>query len=346
MAARGENYQGTWWTPEMELKNDPNWKIVDGQLVHPTMKLELRDDIKVGSNLIRAYCLTLPPEDGRKILMSSVTTALKQGLGFGDAFVQWAVDETLRKLWMQSLVPDRTYTVAELAQIFDFASTARFQTSEEAAEYGKRAHRLIEIYLKNGDLRWTEMGQEFFIDLKQEPAEVQKSFAAFLKFWKDNHLRTLASEIYVCDVELGIGGTLDFMPVDNNNDLVMIDWKTSKSTQASALLQTLAYARFAEKMGLGWCKRAYVIRLDKYNAAPHVIPVYTNRTEYLERCRQWGRIVGTWRWHKNAWKKEIAPYDPGPDPVAQGIKLPWTDLAAAQAELARQNEEAMADIPF
>jgi len=204
----------------------------------------------------------------------------------------------------------RPLQMSQLAAILDGSTKARWRTMETAAEYGTRAHELIELWLKNGESFDHERdGELYTIDLTQEPAEVQNCLAAFFKFWKGESLKFLGCEMSVCDVELGVGGTLDVLAETPDNALVLIDWKTSKNVYDKHLLQVAAYARMHEKMGLGKISRAYIVQMNKVTAALKVVPVFENRDEFLDVAKQWGCTVATYHWLKAA-RKKLSKFEP------------------------------------
>jgi len=204
----------------------------------------------------------------------------------------------------------RPLQMSQLAAILDGSTKARWRTMETAAEYGTRSHELIELWLKNGESFDHERdGELYTIDLAQEPPEVQNCLAAFFKFWKGENLKFLGCEMAVCDVELGVGGTLDVLAEAPDSELILIDWKTSKNVYDKHLLQVAAYARMHEKMGLGKISRAYIVQMNKVTAALQVVPVFENRDEFLDVAKQWGCTVATYHWLKAA-RKKLSKFEP------------------------------------
>lgn len=203
--------------------------------------------------------------------------------------------------------------LAELGQMLEAARTARFRTRDIAAELGTRAHELIDLWVKGGGsfVHYRE-GEEYTIDLSQERLEVQYAFAAFMEFWNSQELEFHASELTVCEVKIGVGGTLDALARDKNGKLVLLDWKTSNAVRDKNLLQVVAYARMCEVMTDELPDRAYIVRMDKITAAVQVVPVYETLAEYSELWKAWIRIIKTCRWLKDAGKK-LAKFGPQED---------------------------------
>ena len=123
-------------------------------------------------------------------------------------------------------------------------------------------------------------------------------------------LKPVEIEVWLVCVELGIGGTLDLVARDKNNDLVLIDHKASRAVRDKYLLQVGCYDMLwdAAKAYLPWphynerIKRAYILRLDKATADFEVFPVFRTEAEREALREQCIATVKTYRWLREAGK--------------------------------------------
>ncbi len=225
---------------------------------------------------IKEYIKILIAEAGGKKNWTFSQLATKVGYNFGPA------------------APPENFGWPKMGEICERATKARYRTMEKAAELGTRAHELIERWVSNGGtFEHYYQGELCTTDITQEPYEVQNAFEAFLQFWDAWEFEHHSAETRLFDVTLGTGGTCDAVVRDKQGDLVMLDWKTSTGVYSNHLIQVAAYGRMHEKMGLGKCKRGYVIRFDKETAKVQIVPVWRDHVEYIDVCKQWGRCVAT-----------------------------------------------------
>lgn len=204
----------------------------------------------------------------------------------------------------------------KLGEIAERGVKSRFRTSETAAEYGTRAHELIELWMKGGGtfVHYHE-GEEVTIDLARETEPVRNAVEAFFEFWDSWGLEHKDAEIRLFDVELGIAGTCDAVAIDEQGKLVLLDWKTGSGIYTEAILQAAAYGRMHEKMGLGKIERAYVVRLDKKTARPTIKPAWIDRVEFYNRVQHWGYCVAIANFKDSIQKhlKKLDKFDQLPD---------------------------------
>jgi len=245
--------------------------------------------------------------DGRDVVCARVSDVLRDAIGFGEAMLQWGVGQTIEFL-KDRIHPWESYSPSELNEAWMEAEKARFKTRDEAAEYGTRAHELIELWCHTGTLCFQQDGRWLQIDINKESEPVQRAFAAFRKFWDKEGLESVAIEQWLVDVERGYGGTIDFVAKDKNGHFVLIDWKTSKAFRDKYLLQVGAYDWLWSVAGPGavanWepIRRAYICRIDKVTAEYQLLPVFVDDTEREALRAQWTYTLSTFRWLKNAGK--------------------------------------------
>lgn len=250
---------------------------------------------------------------GKDVICARVTKVLEEGIGFGQAFVDWAVTQTVTAV-QESIKPWQEYSPRQLNEVLEKAKQARFKTAQEAAEYGIRVHELIEMWITYGALTFEQDGTWWKVDLDEEAEPVRNAMRAFLDWWESEGLVPVATEQWLVDIEMGFGGTLDCVCRDKNGLLVMTDWKTSKAIRDKYLLQVAAYdilwdsakhyssnPIFQEKIS-----RAYIVRVDKATAESEIFPVFLDEQERQDVRNQWYATLQTFRWLKDAYKKITA----------------------------------------
>lgn len=265
-------------------------------------------ECEIGGNRFSSYAAVT--KDGKDVICARVTSVLKDAIGFGDNFVDWAVNQTLDFL-REKITAFEEYSPAELQKIFGEAEKARYHTAEEAAEYGTRVHELVEMYTHNGAFQFvSEFGELLEIDIDQEAEPVRNGVKAFLDFWHREGLKPVEIEVWLVCVQMGIGGTLDLVARDKSGDLVLIDHKTSKAVRDKYLLQVgyydmlwdcakhyQAFPHYNERI-----KRAYILRLDKATADFEVFPVFRDEPEREALRAQCLATLQTYRWLRETGK--------------------------------------------
>lgn len=262
---------------------------------------------EVAGNRFDSYAAVT--KDGKDVICARVTKVLEEGIGFGQAFVDWAVTQTVTSL-QEHLKPWTEHSPRQLNEIIETAKQARFKTAQEAAEYGTRVHELIEMWTTHGDLIYEEDGCWYQINLTLEAEPVRNATNAFIKWWQDEGLTPVISEQWLVDIELGFGGTLDHVARAKDGALVMCDWKTSKAIRDKYLLQVAAYdilwdsAKFYSDNPIFQEKiqRAYIVRVDKATAEVEIFPVFRDEMERQAIRNQWYATLQTFRWLKDTYK--------------------------------------------
>jgi hypothetical protein len=194
-----------------------------------------------------------------------------------EALIPWAVGQTLDAC-KEKIVPGKVYQDWELVDIWEWAKDAQFRTKEQAAQYGTRAHQIIEKFLHTAG-EWP--------DVSEEPMPVQNSVALFREWWEQQQFQVTDLEAYVAHTDLGYGGTIDCLARNPAGDLVLLDWKTSKSVYNEMHLQCIAYGGALAKMGLGMPTRADIIRIGKEDGEFEVVTVW--HTLRCATCSEPGR---------------------------------------------------------
>tara|TARA_B100000424_G_scaffold164612_1_gene126319 strand:+ start:852 stop:1619 length:768 start_codon:yes stop_codon:yes gene_type:complete len=117
---------------------------------------------------------------------------------------------------------------------------------------GSIVHKLIEKWLKGEKVT------------KPEDKIVANCFMEFQKFWKKNKLKVVESEKILYS-ERGYCGTLDLVAKDNNNNLMLIDVKTSKGLFLNMVHQVHGYKLAYEEQTGKKINKMYIVRLPKTN---------------------------------------------------------------------------------
>ena len=117
---------------------------------------------------------------------------------------------------------------------------------------GSIVHKLIEKWLKGEKVT------------KPEDKIVSNCFMEFQKFWKKNKLKVVESEKILYS-ERGYCGTLDLVAKDNNNNLMLIDVKTSKGLFLNMVHQVHGYKLAYEEQTGKKINKMYIVRLPKTN---------------------------------------------------------------------------------
>lgn len=256
----------SYWKPEFGLRQADLAEVV---MVEQTMTKDGRT-IKFDKYKARM-------QDGKEYWLQRVSNVIAQ-MDKSEMLIPWAVNVTLEQI-RQDIKPDEAYSQIRLEQILQFAKDARWRTQQDAAEVGTRAHAIIEHWIKNNG--------SFGCDIDAEDERVQNSVILFLEWWQTRKLEPLWSERYVCDVELGVGGTLDLVAIDDDGMVELIDFKTGKGIYDSHAAQVLGgYACMMGKMGkygqlvhpthgsIGFPQRVTILQIGKHDASFQADTIY------------------------------------------------------------------------
>ena len=136
-----------------------------------------------------------------------------------------------------------------LHEIFENAKQQPKFIMSQAGEFGTKAHKFIELLLQ----------QDFDVDVPDNMKWINKNFNA----WKDEYnFKNIEQEKYLYSTKYGYAGTADSIGLVNEN-LFILDWKTSKSLYIENLLQVSAYANAYTELTGKQISNAGVLRLNK-----------------------------------------------------------------------------------
>jgi len=110
---------------------------------------------------------------------------------------------------------------------------------DEASQIGTLLHLLIEGHQQGFDIDTKDYSYN------QEKAAM-KAFAGYLQWYEKSEFKALRNELVLVNEEMQVGGTIDCI-ARMGDDLVIVDWKTSKYLYAENKLQLAAYAYMFEQ---------------------------------------------------------------------------------------------------
>ena len=136
-----------------------------------------------------------------------------------------------------------------LHEIFENAKQQPKFIMSQAGEFGTKAHKFIELLLQ----------QDFDVDVPDNMKWINQNFNA----WKDEYnFKNIEQEKYLYSTKYGYAGTADSIGLVNEN-LFILDWKTSKNLYIEHLLQVSAYANAYTELTGKQISNAGVLRLNK-----------------------------------------------------------------------------------
>ena len=141
------------------------------------------------------------------------------------------------------------------------AKTNAKKQGDNILNIGSMVHKFCEMWLK---------GEKF-----TEPSDpvVKSCFDKFKKFWNKHNLKVVESEKILYSTR-GFCGTLDLVAKDKDNNLWLIDIKTSKGVFLNMVHQLHGYKLAYEEQTGKKINKMYLVRLPKDNAdfeARHIL---------------------------------------------------------------------------
>ena len=110
---------------------------------------------------------------------------------------------------------------------------------DEASQIGTLLHLLIEGHQQGFDIDTKDYSYN------QEKAAM-KAFAGYLQWYEKVKFKPLRNELVLVNEEMQVGGTIDCI-ARMGDDLVVVDWKTSRYLYAENKLQLAAYVYMFEQ---------------------------------------------------------------------------------------------------
>ncbi len=127
---------------------------------------------------------------------------------------------------------------------------------QKAGEEGTQVHEMIEDYLNGGELNFLNSSGQ-----PQYHPNIWQMFLRFVEWWEEYNPTLIETEVHLFSDELKVAGTCD-MVCEIDNELWIIDFKTSNNLQTTYDLQTAVYGQMykecfgkeADRYGILWLK--------------------------------------------------------------------------------------------
>jgi hypothetical protein len=176
-----------------------------------------------------------------------VTTVLKRL--DKPALIQWAANMASSYV-LENLPPDASKEQLEL--VCKEAKTAHRRFASQAADIGTEVHKLAEDIIS---------GRPYETPSSEQ---AQKGADAFLEWYRSRSINPFALEQMVFSKRWYYAGTVDFFG-EINQELCVLDFKTSSGLYPEMILQLCAYAiAIEEEQGMDTrINTGYIVRLDK-----------------------------------------------------------------------------------
>jgi|TARA_Y100000389_G_scaffold55918_1_gene51829 hypothetical protein len=126
------------------------------------------------------------------------------------------------------------------------------KANDNILSIGSIVHKLVELWLKGEKVT------------KPDNPVVANCFMEFQKFWKKHKLKVVESEKILYS-ERGYCGTLDLIAKDKENNIWLIDVKTSKGLFLNMVHQLHGYKLAYEEQTGKKINKMYIVRLPKTN---------------------------------------------------------------------------------
>lgn len=176
--------------------------------------------------------------------------------GKSNALAIWARREALKLAQNElfgALDNGTALTYENVSEIIKSADRQPDKLKDAAADLGTRVHDAIDAYI---------LGKEPVLD-----EESMVGFTNFIEWLGKEKIRIISGDIPVASPEWGFGGRLDSVGVNDKNEVIILDWKTSNALRDEYPLQVAAYAiAFEEMYGLR-VAGAKVVRFGKTDPA-------------------------------------------------------------------------------
>jgi hypothetical protein len=119
-----------------------------------------------------------------------------------------------------------------------------YEEAEKAADIGTLAHAMVEDHIKGNDPYALLAGM--CPDDEDMRQKAQSAFKAYLAWESMTKLRVVDQELQLISEKYKYGGTPDAIGLINN-ELCLLDWKTSNSVYSDYLIQLAAYRNLWEE---------------------------------------------------------------------------------------------------
>jgi hypothetical protein len=162
-----------------------------------------------------------------------------------------------------------------------------FEIMTARADFGTKNHQLFKLILEGKKLK-----------IKKYDEETQENIKLFNEFLSEHEIKTELLEQHLWNEKLGYAGTADFIGYVDN-ELMILDWKTSKAIYPDMWLQLSAYVvAFEELTSLKVDKAGILLLRD--NKKKFVTKTYNEMLEYFEIFKACLKIYNWQKRKKNA----------------------------------------------
>ncbi len=135
-------------------------------------------------------------------------------------------------------------------QVTQWGKVAYRKKKDSAADIGSRAHKALDDIALGLTPNITE--------------DIRYPVEGFLDWMKKTHLTLISGDIKVASIIEEYGGSCDALFIDEKNQLVLADYKTSNQFSDDYICQIGAYSNaLYETLGLKTLPPAFIIRFDK-----------------------------------------------------------------------------------
>lgn len=176
--------------------------------------------------------------------------------GKSNALAIWARREALKLAQNElfgALDNGTALTYENVSEIIKSADRQPDKLKDAAADLGTRVHDAIDAYI---------LGKEPVLD-----EESMVGFTNFIEWLGKEKIRIISGDIPVASPEWGFGGRLDSVGVNDKNEVIILDWKTSNALRSEYPLQVAAYTLAFEEMYGLHVAGAKVVRFGKTDPA-------------------------------------------------------------------------------
>jgi hypothetical protein len=139
----------------------------------------------------------------------------------------------------------------------------------KAASAGTLAHALVDLWIHADEVERGNISRKSVRQISSEHGfdleisqKAYTAFQAFLKWSKVNHFEVEETELSLTSEEHNYGGTIDCV-CWLNNQLTILDWKTSKSLYFEYVLQIAAYGLLWNENYTPDVQAYHLLRFDK-----------------------------------------------------------------------------------
>jgi len=224
-------------------------------------------------------------------IVDSVTTQIGAVIA-KPHLIKWAIKMALNWL-LEGDRLEKLRNIHSREEMFAGAMLAHTDFRDEAGSVGSLAHSGVERWLNDG-IASGVLSEDItkFAVVNCDPRAIA-AMRSVEKLFKDKNITPIATELLVGDIRYS-AGQLDSL-VFWENDLCLLDWKSSNQVSQEYILQAVAYLKFFESMTLLKIKKIKIVQMnkdqDKYT-------VY-NVGNIAASWRAFKQLCGLYKWRKD-----------------------------------------------